>query len=435
MQGSGGLAQLGYRAAVLVCLVYAGHAQALIVASGNGNDNEASVQAVYPVFPYWGNIGQIGNGTGIYLGGDLVLSARHVGAQGGGFILDGTDHPMAPLKTLLNPTDIPGTLTTKTDLRIYQLDPGHGLDLTLTTVDLATSLPTIAGDELVMIGTGFIADNPGGPPPFIWSATRDTLWGQNKVFSVFDGNADPSDPHVLTLNNRDVITFTTRFDNPDTGPPSTRGLTHEAQAALHDSGGAVFFKDADTWKLTGLIHAIEAVVVGEAAYGDKTFISDLPLYADQILSTMFVPGDLNQDFAIDDADIDLLYAEINSGMPEPAFDLNGDTSVNQLDVDFLVRNILNTEFGDANLDRLISFSDFSDVQSNFALAGGWADGNFNGDALITFADFAMLQSNFGFDNTAPAAPGAVPEPATLMLLTLGGAALMRRRPDNLSQPL
>ena len=132
-----------------------------------------------------------------------------------------------------------------------------------------------------MIGTGVIASNPGGPAPYLWSSTRDTLWGQNKVFDVFDGTVNTNDPFVVNILGRDIVTFSTRFDDPNGGgPTSNRGLTHEAQGANNDSGSGVFFNDGGTWKLTGLIHAITAPVANQANFGDKTFISDLPLYAD-----------------------------------------------------------------------------------------------------------------------------------------------------------
>ena len=114
---------------VVICLGWTSQAEALIVASGNSNNNEASIQSVYPAFPYWGNIGRIGNGTGVYLGDGLVITARHVGTQGGGFVLNGTNFPMTAVGTLSNPV-LPGNaLSAEADLRLFRLNPGHGLTL------------------------------------------------------------------------------------------------------------------------------------------------------------------------------------------------------------------------------------------------------------------------------------------------------------------
>ncbi len=81
--------------------------------------------------------------------------------------------------------------------------------------------------------------------------------------------------------------------------------------------------------------------------------------------------------------------------------------------------------GDANLDGTVSFADFGIFQSGFGQPGNFMDGDFNGDGMVSFADSGILQTNFGA-TTAPAAV-AVPEPATLALLALGGLTLLRRR--------
>ncbi|KKN81786.1 hypothetical protein LCGC14_0315510, partial [marine sediment metagenome] len=51
-------------------------------------------------------------------------------------------------------------------------------------------------------------------------------------------------------------------------------------------------------------------------------------------------------------------------------------------------------------------------------------GNANCDALVDGTDLAILKTNFGF--IAPPG-GAVPEPVTIGLLSLGGLTLLRRR--------
>ena len=79
--------------------------------------------------------------------------------------------------------------------------------------------------------------------------------------------------------------------------------------------------------------------------------------------------------------------------------------------------------GDTNLDGTVSFADFAILQSHFGLPGNWLDGDFDRDGVITFADFAILQNNFG----ASAAPTVVPEPASVTLIILAGAAMIRHR--------
>ena len=84
--------------------------------------------------------------------------------------------------------------------------------------------------------------------------------------------------------------------------------------------------------------------------------------------------------------------------------------------------------GDTNLDRTVSPADYTAVTTNWNQAGGWAQGDFNGDGQVSPADYVILTTNWGTDLTwpDPNAPPA-PEPATMALLALGGAALLRRK--------
>ncbi len=87
--------------------------------------------------------------------------------------------------------------------------------------------------------------------------------------------------------------------------------------------------------------------------------------------------------------------------------------------------------GDANFDRFVDDTDLSVLLSNWEQDPGtmttWELGNFTlalGDTDVDDIDLSVLLANW----TGPPPAGvAVPGPATLSLLTLGGLAVMRRR--------
>jgi hypothetical protein len=111
-------------------------------------------------------------------------------------------------------------------------------------------------------------------------------------------------------------------------------------------------------------------------------------------------GDTNQDGAITAADIDVLYDQFG-GSSNPLYDLDGDGTVNQADVDRLVRVILRTEYGDLDLDRDIDLTDFGVLKDHFGQPGGWAIGDLNGNDTVDLSDFGLLKANFGFSGPCP----------------------------------
>ncbi len=145
------------------------------------------------------------------------------------------------------------------------------------------------------------------------------------------------------------------------------------------------------------------------------------------------PGDFDDDGDVDADDINDLCANITgSGNPanDPKYDLDGDGDTDQDDMDMMIHDLVEitggdgtgTEYGDFDLDGDIDTTDLTILATNFGLGTTWLEGNANCDLVINTTDLAILATNFGF-----VASGAVPEPATMSLLALGGLAVLRRR--------
>ncbi|MEM6333982.1 MAG: PEP-CTERM sorting domain-containing protein [Planctomycetota bacterium] len=148
------------------------------------------------------------------------------------------------------------------------------------------------------------------------------------------------------------------------------------------------------------------------------------------LSDIGLEGDLDNDGDVDVDDIDLLAANVGIGTTPAEGDLDGDGDVDTDDLAVLLSG-LGTVAGDANLDQMVDTSDLAILAANFETAvGSYGLADYNIDGTVNTSDLAILAANFGFDGTAPplVAAAAVPEPATLALIGLGGvAALVRRR--------
>jgi hypothetical protein len=160
-------------------------------------------------------------------------------------------------------------------------------------------------------------------------------------------------------------------------------------------------------------------------------------------TALSIAGDFNRTGVVDASDIDLLLG--NLGGNASIYDLNGDSLVTSLDVDYLLEHILHRRFGDTNLDGSVDALDVAVFRSYLGSAGaGWIHGNFNGDGSVDAADLGLLRANlglgppglddallFGFEASglASTALASVPEPgaATIWLVALSVLGSLRRR--------
>lgn len=100
------------------------------------------------------------------------------------------------------------------------------------------------------------------------------------------------------------------------------------------------------------------------------------------------PGDFNESGKIDADDIDLLAAALRDGAQTAIFDIDGSGSVDKSDMDMLIHDILQTQYGDANLDHIVNGIDYAIWSAvRFQQHTGWATADFNGDGVTDVSDF------------------------------------------------
>ena len=130
------------------------------------------------------------------------------------------------------------------------------------------------------------------------------------------------------------------------------------------------------------------------------------------------------------SDVDALVAEIAAGTNNADFDLDGDGLVDQADLTewlSLAGPRISPRAGaylaaDANLDGTVDGEDFQIWNSHkFTSTAAWCSGDFTADGVVDGFDLLIWNANKG----QSAAPPAVPEPNSLVLIWLVAAAARR----------
>ncbi len=193
--------------------------------------------------------------------------------------------------------------------------------------------------------------------------------------------------------NNDIVIIGVSSDN-DNGTGSGSAYLYNA------STGSMITKlladDGDTGDQLGYDVAISHYYAVASSPNDSS--SDYgALYAFEVV---FPLGDFDLDEDVDADDIDLLFLEDGTTSPPTPdiYDLDSDgvieTEPNNpiSDMDILIRVILNTEYGDLNLDGQVGPADLATLKLNWLQTGkGWADGDLNGDGTVGPADLALLK--------------------------------------------
>jgi hypothetical protein len=344
-----------------------------------------------------------------------ILTAKHAVAAWSGhtatFYLAGGPVVYSMAEVFTHPT---------ADIAVVRLNRDTGMD------GYSLYDPNVYGSEIgkegILLGYGMSGTpdtvQAGGDPNY----PRGTLRiGYNRI--------DAIDPSYGTRGQ----CLRMDFDSPSTGGPfGSLGADKEAMIALGDSGAPVFFEAGGSLRVAGITVAIAPFDPNHwPKYGDYGYAVRVSAYTSWIESVMAdipapLTGDFNNDSFVNTTDIDALFNRYGSS--DLWYDVSGDSVVGWADSDTLIRTMLASEYGDANLDQKVDLDDYNILVANFNKVGGWAKGDFNGDYRVTFADYQVLEAAFGFGTGGSLAPPPVPipEPVTLTLLALGALGLVRR---------
>jgi len=145
---------------------------------------------------------------------------------------------------------------------------------------------------------------------------------------------------------------------------------------------------------------------------------------------------------LDPADYDQLAIDPDTGMKwiqyvriEDPKDADGNYFGVSTEVD-AVADVFARLPGDCNLDGIVGPADLNQLLGYYGQDPGvdwWEHGDFNGDGIVDPGDLNNLLSNYGLDNNEydlvgfSSAANFVPEPGSLLIISIGGLSLLGRR--------
>ncbi|MCJ7544408.1 MAG: hypothetical protein MUP47_07570 [Phycisphaerae bacterium] len=169
-------------------------------------------------------------------------------------------------------------------------------------------------------------------------------------------------------------------------------------------------------------------------FSGGAFMQDPSTYGYQLRFWGLTAGDANGDHEVDGGDLALIGGNWMKGELRPvAGDCNLDDEVDGGDLALMGGGWMKTGTtwadGDFNGDHQVDGSDLALMGGNWMKRlMAWEDCDFNGDGLVDGSDLALMGGNWMWTlpTEAPQPQGApLPEPATLALLGLGAATLIR----------
>ena len=452
-----------FTSSALVLLIVQIRAWAVVVGSTTAN----TTAPPDPTFP-WNNIGVTAGATGVYLGDRWVLTAYHVhgGSEPTSIAFPGVGTFAAEPGSKIEIPNTDSSLSDFADLALFRLQETPGLP----PLPISAVTPNM-GTEVYLVGNGrdrqvdhTYWDADISPGRTIWTQTDESgkylgyktvganslRWGTNLIEDderlVWD-NGDSDHTIVRPLLGRDTVMLITEFDRDGysnsyvSNPGAQSDTSYEAQAVLGDSGGGMFVQTNGRWELAGIINSVEGHNKQDAPgapharlnalYGNMTFSANLADYRDSILSlSNYQIGDFDGDGQLTLSDINLLTGVVLSSVDPPAFDLNGDGTVDHADRKTWVEELAFTYFGDSNFDGQFNSRDlvtvFQDATYEDSIRGNssWTTGDWNGDHEFDSSDLvlAFRQATYEKGPRSRSTNGAivVPEPSPCVALVVCG---------------
>lgn len=328
----------------------------------------------------WVN-GTTTNGSAVVIGPNTVLTVRHSGGGPGSIVyIKGADGVAVPYTVGVEfDAPLPLNETLYPDLRVAQLWTADGRPANLTQWVSAWPTTNENAKSIVLGGFGKIRGSTSGNS-YTWASNSSWAlnWGANVIGGTYSGY------YYWYENGKAAGSFKSDTLILDFDGIGSGAVAYEAAVAQYDSGGGWFTYSNNQWYVLAL-----------SAYVQHSGSS--------YFSTSTKDGDLNWGVRVSS------YASWISGH----------------DPQYLI------PIGDATLDGKVDVSDLGILASNYGQTTGmtWQTGDFNRDGMVDVADLAMLATYYGTDMAAgggsiPAA--AVPEPASLLAISLGAAATMRK---------
>jgi hypothetical protein len=260
----------------IVMLMLERDVSAVIIAGGDGTANTSAPSDD----PGWANVGSLNGASCVYLGDGWVLTASHVGI---GSVSLGTSSYGAIQSTYTRLYQ-PGSPSQLVDLAMFRLQT---VPVGLAAVTVSTTEPA-GGSSIVAIGNGL----DRAPTATWWDSSWNAVSATDPT-ATFEGYSYASTQSKRWGTNllRRQTSISDGFGTTDVwySSFSSNGSGNEMQAAPGDSGGAMFYKDGDSWELAGIILAIDSPAsehkpdsLNAAVFNDLTYYADLGHYSSEI---------------------------------------------------------------------------------------------------------------------------------------------------------